>query len=237
MKTASIIVFLAFFTTVAYTSTIAITAQDVGSGRLSIGYEVIEGTDMPAAFSFYIGLSNGATIDDVLFASPLFPLCPGSVQFDGFGGISKYGTPVINNTVEMGIRVLFRDSQGPADLNYDAYIDNHDAALLASQWDWFGPSWADINGDGHVNIADYGILAGSDPAVGDSGEILLLQLAPGADNMTAVNISGNPVYGGIVGNYGALVDVVLPGETWVTVPEPATLLLLVLGSFALRRRA
>lgn len=100
-----------------------------------------------------------------------------------------------------------------------------------------GPSWADINGDGYVDIMDYGILAGSDLAVGDSGEILLLQLAPGADNMTAVNISGYPGCDGIVGNYGDLVDVVLPGEIWVTVPEPATLLLLALGSFALRRRA
>lgn len=133
MKTASILTFMVFFTTVAYSSTIAITAEDVGSGRLSIGYDVIEGTDLPAAFSFYIGLSNGATIDDVLFASPLFPLCPGSVQFDGVGGISKYGTPVINNTVEMAIRVLHRDSQGPADLNGDARIDNHDAAILASE--------------------------------------------------------------------------------------------------------
>lgn len=185
-------------------------------------------------------MSNGATIDDVLFASPLFPLCPGSVQFDGAGGISKYGTPVINNTVEMGIRVIPRDAapggHDPADLNWDGRIDNRDAEILASDWDRGGPSPSDLDGSGHVNIVDYGILAGSDPAVGDFGEILLLQLAPGAENMTTVSISGHPGHGGIVGNYGAPVDVVLPGETWVVVPEPATLLLLALGSLALKRR-
>lgn len=153
------------------------------------------------------------------------------------GDIVDYGTPVINNTVEMAIRVLPRQSQGPADLDGDGFIGNWDAAIFASYWDSQGPSPADLDGDGHVNMADYGILAGSDPAVGDFGEILLLQLAPGVDNMTAVSISGHSGQDGIVGNGGVLVDVVLPGETWVVVPEPATLLLLALGSFALKRRA
>ena len=239
MKRSFFVAALVVLTTISYGGTIEITTQDVGGGRLSVGYNVIEGSDVPAGFSFHIRLSNDAEIESVLFANPLFPLCPKTVVF-GPGGYPIYGDPVVDNDVEMAIRVLDRPADlhlpggDPLDLNGDGLIGDSDAFILLNEWGVGGFSYADLNGDLRVDLTDYCILADSDPAVGSSDEILLLQLARGSEDMTDVSIYTND--SGIVGNGGAVVDVVLPGQTTVVVPEPGTLILLGLGALALRRK-
>ncbi len=241
---------------VANGSSIEINATDVGGGRVLIGYEVTSGTTLPVAFGLNIQLNNQATFDSVVSASSHFPIYPGSVIIQG-GQIVNDGHPNAASTypgtlpglgtsgvtVEMGVEGFPISLDGPEkpwrDFNFDAELDNDDLAIFVSEWLVYDPynGDVDLDGDLDVDLIDYSLFVdnryNAPPA--SLSNLILLQLNGNGAMSTNVTISLNAIRGGIVGSDGSYSNVILDPVT-VIVPEPASIILLGLGGFVLRRK-
>jgi hypothetical protein len=238
----------------AIADTVRVTAEDAGNCRLRIGYEVTGGTEVPVAIGLDICLSGPAIFSGVVSASPYFPIYPGSLLIEG-GGIIDYGTPVADAfypgtlggmgtsgvTIEMGVAGEPLEEFGPRDFNGDARVDLIDLVIFVGHWLETTESTflePDLDHDGVVDFLDYGIFVDGrydfPPLV--MGELLLLQLDGKGATTTTVTIFENVVRGGIVGEPGVVLEVMLPEPFTMVVPEPATVLLVGLGSLALTRK-
>ena len=236
-------------------STVRIIAEDAGEYNLRIGYEVTNGSELPVGFGLDIRLSNGATFNSVVSSSTYFPIYPGSVIINPSGEITDYGTPIANAsypgtlggigtsgvTIEMGVMgnpiECCEHGYDPRDFNGDCLLDLQDLTLLAIHWLEEEMLFLDLNNDGIINLADYGIFVDGryDAPPTTIRELLLFQLNGNGAETTVVTISENVIRGGIVSSQGML-DVILPDPFTVIVPEPATVLLLALGSLTLLRK-
>jgi hypothetical protein len=254
MRSISLFTLIAFALTNSANGDVIITAEDVGGGKLRVGYQTT-GEVLPAAFALDIRLSNGATFDNVTPLSECFTFYPGRFRDyinpanpnwedphylpvapvgdpEAMGGLGTSGI-----TIEMAAMLNpYLTGDSDADFDGDGVIDLLDSSIFTEQWLMDG-GLADLNGDGFVDFSDYTFLLNGSfsPIPPMAGDILWLQLNGNGAETTIASISLNLVRGGIVLEDATAAATILPTQVTVIVPEPATVLFLVLAACFARK--
>ena len=234
-------------------SGLTLTAEDIGGGKLQIGYQADAG-EIPLGFALRITLGQGAFVsgESDLLASPYFPIyndyafaMAGSGYIPGEGhcaalpymaGIPAF--PVSDFVVCLAAPLSMETGSGLiGDLNWDGYVDEADLMIFSEEWLMSylmdsGSLPADLNGDSQVDLQDYVLM--SEAAWDQSlSNLVTIQLSDGGAGFSNVLISLDPLRGGIAGqNITGGADV----EVTVMIPEPASLTLLALGGLMIGRR-
>lgn len=236
---------------------VTIIAQDVGGGKLLIGYQTSVGP-APVAFGLNIVLTNGATFSSVTPATENFSYYPGRFrdyinpsdpQWDSpdyypaaaigdlaaLGGLNTSGM-----TIEMATMPdSFTADPLYTDLNSDGITDLQDLSIFSNSWlnqDTF-PDPADLNLDGCVDFFDYSdFLSECSYIPSMAGNLLLLQINGNGAQTTFASIYLDTVRGGVVLENSCAASTTLPLQVSVIVPEPATILLLGLGAAMVRKQ-
>jgi hypothetical protein len=221
---------------------------------LRIGYEAT-GERIPVAFALDIHLSNGATFDSVASTTGPFFFYPASFRdyinpanpnweyphylpvapAGDLGALGGLGTSGI--TIEMAAMLNpYLTGDSDADFDGDGVIDLLDSSIFTEHWLMDG-GLADLNGDGFVDFSDYTfLLNGSFSFIPPmAGDILWLQLNGNGAETTIASISLNLVRGGIVLEDATPAATILPTQVTVIVPEPATVVFLVLAACFVRK--
>jgi hypothetical protein len=233
---------------------VTITAQDIGGGKLKIGYQTTGGV-VPVAFGLNIQLSNGATFSNVTPTTGAFSFYPSRFRDyinpqnpnwqdpeylpipawnepDALGGLGTSGLTI--ETAAMVNPYLANGSA--ADFDLDGIININDTTIFSQYW-LAENIMTDLNGDGLINFRDYAIfLDGHFESIPTSGDLLLLQINGNGAQTTAATISLNLLRGGIVLEDASLGNAILPTNVTVIIPEPATLLLFTIGGLFLRNK-
>lgn len=233
---------------------IILTTEDMGGGRLQIGYQV-EAGEAPVGFALRIELDQGSYISapsDVTSSSyfPIFMDYAYEVTDYQIGDghpIAAYNQagspvfPVSDFVVCVASPLSLQSGQFglEGDFNYDAVVDQDDLNIMASSWlsstgSANGNPDTDLTQDAIVNLLDYALIAESTWA-GSLENLLTIQLYDGGTGSTNVTISADPLRGGVLGENGGVIPVSLTQVT-MTVPEPTTMTFLALGGLLLRRR-
>ena len=255
MRSISLLTLLVFVLIGTTYGDVTITATDAGGGKLRIGYQTT-GALAPVAFALDIQLSNGATFSNVTPLTQRFYYYPGKFRdyinptnpnwedphylpvAPAYDPAALRGLGTSGMTIEMASMLdPYLAANSNADFDGDGIIDLMDSSIFSEQWLTNG-GMADLDRDGSVNFRDYAVFLNGhfDPIPTLSGDILLLQLNGNGAEMTTANISLNLIRGGIVLEDASLGNTILPTQVTVIVPEPATLLLLGLGSLILRKK-
>lgn len=232
-------------------ATITVYPSDIApEGWLVLGYRVGSGDPPPAAFGLTVSLSNGATFANPLngewSCDPGFNFFPEYAYLNPLGYDIGSGHPFASSawpgsraTICMSAYAPYA-SDGrplPGDINRDMLVDLADVMLLSSEWLHTGPRlWADLSGDGVVNLADAAILNGGEaPTPVETNSVIAMRINFGPAGFTDVTLGLPSLQGGIYAADGTAFDVILPGT--FRVPEAGSMVILAAGSVMLRARA
>lgn len=183
-----------------------------------------------------VGSSHFPVYMDSAYTQEL--IAPGSYVYGGGTPIAKINAPgerfMPASSFSICMAAPLALGMGPTgDFNYDGQVDIMDLLLMSSEWLSGGFTMTDLNGSDPVNLLDYGVIA--EPEwTGSLENLITLQLEDGGSGFTNVTITADSLRGGVVGSNGNISFASV--QTTVSIPEPATVLLLAFGGLTLLRK-
>ncbi len=228
-------------------ATITITPHNGGDGWLLLDYTVDEAGVCPAAIGLMISLSHGATLAgagdwSVDPAFNYFPEYanehPWSYQIGAGHPFDSDRFPKSGFGIIMSTFAYYECFPMPCagDVNGDMRVNIADAMFIASDWLMAGPSlWTDLNDDGVVNLGDAALLNGYQSPFPSPNKFLALKITDGGAGFTDVAFGIDTMRGGAFAADGTPLIMNLPSSYRLVIPEPATLGLLALGTFLIRK--
>lgn len=240
-RTLSVILLFAFALSIsAYATTIDLVAQDFGNGIVQVGYIRTSGDTTPTAISLEMSVTGAAVIvplqSDVSVSE--FNFSPDYVfdyQQPGHPFAQTYGVGVQefpSETVSISMAYNFTPN---VDFDYDGNKNDNDIDLFIQDWLGMGYAGTDLNGDRIVNMADMALFNGTTAMPAATIENLFtLSIQDFIPGQTQLIIDSDTLRGGVFDSLGN--EIMVNSLAITLVPEPATLLLLGLGGFMLRKR-